>query len=93
MITKEQKHLAFECILLHEVVTKRVAALGDKRKALGKVKVYGASVLSPELQERVFPVDKGVTNARMIRSCMKYNRQGCTDRLCLQDQMLFEHLH
>lgn len=45
-ITKERKHLAYECILLNEVVTKRIAALDDIRKGLGEVKVSGVSVLS-----------------------------------------------
>ena len=45
-ITKEWKHLAFECILLDEVMTKKVAALNDIRKGLGEVKVCGVSVHS-----------------------------------------------
>ena len=87
--------MAYECILLYEEVPKRIAALDDLRKGLGEVKVCGVSVVSlleryTELQESVFPLDKGVITARMIRCRMKYDQEGCNDPLCLQAQKFFE---
>lgn len=94
-ITKEQKHCTFECTLLYEVLTKTVAALDDITKGLGEVKVGRVSFLSlldryPELQERVFPVDRGVIRAGMNRSQLKYDQNGCSEPLSLLAQMFFE---
>lgn len=36
-ITQERQHLAYECILLYEVITKRIPALDDLRKGLASV--------------------------------------------------------
>ena len=60
------------------------------------MKVGGVSVLSlldryPELQERVFPVDRGVIRAGMNRSQMKYDQKGCSEPLILLAPMFFEH--
>lgn len=76
---------------LYEVVIKRIASLDNLRKGLGDIRVSGVSFLSlqerfPELQERVFRV----TNARMIRSYMKYDQESCNDPLRLEAQRFFE---
>lgn len=59
-ITAGRKHLAYECCLLYEVITKRVAALDDMRKGLQSVKVMGITPLDllakwPVLREMFFP--------------------------------------
>ena len=62
-ITQERKQLAYECCLLHEVITKRVAALDDIRKGLQSVKLLGNTVLDllrrwPVLKKKFFPEAK-----------------------------------
>ena len=59
-INEEKRVLAYECCLLYEVVTKRVALLDDIRKGLRSVKVLGNTVLDllskwPELTKKFFP--------------------------------------
>lgn len=44
----------------------------------------------PELQEGVFPVDRGVIRAGMNRSQMKYDQKGCSEPLSLLAQMFFK---
>ena len=58
-ITQERKQLAYECCLLHKVITKRVAALDDIRKGLQSVKLLGNTVLDllrrwPVLKKKFF---------------------------------------
>ena len=77
-ITEERRNLAYECILLSEVVTKRITALDDLRRGLGEVKVSGVSLLSlleryPELQQRVFPKDLEITDEREMASHIQYD--------------------
>lgn len=77
-ITEERRNLAYECILLSEVVTKRIPALDDLRRGLGEVKVSGVSLLSlleryPELQQRVFPKDLEITDEREMASHIQYD--------------------
>ncbi len=61
-ISPETQQVAFECCLLYEVITKRVAALNDMRRGLqkgGSVKVMGTSLLDllkcNPIQDRLFP--------------------------------------
>ena len=59
-VSPERRHLAYECCLLYEVITKRIAALDDIRKGLQSVKVMGNTVLVllskwPELKGKFFP--------------------------------------
>lgn len=59
-VTEERRHLAYECILLYEVITKRIPALDDLRKGLASVKVSQTTLLDllgklPDVQQRVFP--------------------------------------
>ena len=60
-VTGVTRQLAFECCLLHEVITKRLAALDDIRKGLASVQISGITVLDllrkyPELENYVFPL-------------------------------------
>jgi hypothetical protein len=59
-ITHERKHLAYECCLHREVITKRVAALDDITRRLQSVKVMGNTALDvlakwPILKTKFFP--------------------------------------
>ncbi len=92
-ITEERRNLAYECILLHEVVTKRIPALDDLRRGLGTVKVSGVSLLSlleryPELQQRVFPMDMGIIDERIMRSHLQYDES--SDPLCQRARKFFD---
>jgi hypothetical protein len=44
-ITTEKRHLAYECCLLHEVVTKRLPAFDDIRRVLTGVSALGTTCL------------------------------------------------
>lgn len=44
-ITEGRQHLAYKCILLYEVVTKRIPAMDDLRKGFSAVKVSGMTLL------------------------------------------------
>lgn len=44
-ITARNRSLAYECFLLYEVITKRIAALEDIRKGLASVRVRGITLL------------------------------------------------
>ena len=44
-VTAERRHLAYECVLLYEVVTKRLAALDDIRQGLTSVSALGTTCL------------------------------------------------
>lgn len=59
-ITARNRSLAYECFLLYEVITKRIAALEDIRKGLASVRVRGITLLDllrvhPNLIRHVFP--------------------------------------
>ena len=75
-ITVERQHLAYECILLYEVITKRIPALDDLRKGLAAVKVSGTTLLDllrfPDVQQRVFPPDTGRVNATVLKLHMQW---------------------
>jgi hypothetical protein len=43
-VSGDTRHLAYECCLLHEVFTKRLAAVDDIRKGLASVKTSGITV-------------------------------------------------
>ena len=84
-ITEDRRHLAYECILLYEVVTKRIPALDDLRRGLEEVKVCGVGLLSlleryPDLQQRVFPMDMGIIDEGKMISQMQYEES--RDPLC-----------
>ncbi len=58
-VTEQNRHLAYECCLVHEVMTKMLPALDDIRKRLGEVNMIGITLLStlerfPELQGESF---------------------------------------
>ena len=58
--TARNRSLAYECFLLYEVITKRIAALEDIRKGLASVRVRGITLLDllrvhPNLIRHVFP--------------------------------------
>ena len=44
-VTAERRHLAYECVLLYEVVTKRLAALDDIRQGFTSVSALGTTCL------------------------------------------------
>ena len=44
-VTEERRHLAYESILLYEVITKRIPALDELRKGLASVKVSQTKLL------------------------------------------------
>ena len=70
-ITEERRHLAYECILLYEVITKRIPALDDLRKGLSSVKVSQTTLLDllglPDVQQRVFPPHTGKIDVMMLK--------------------------
>lgn len=71
-VTEERRHLAYECILLYEVITKRIPALDDLRKGLASVKVSQTTLLDllgklPEVQQRVFPPHTGKIDVMMLK--------------------------
>ena len=66
------RHLAFECCLLHEVFTKRLAALDDIRKGLASIKTHDVSILDlvltyPELEEHMFPSYTGEVDINVLK--------------------------
>ena len=92
-ITEERRNLAYECILLSEVVTKRIPALDDLRRGLGEVKVSGVSLLSlleryPKLQQRVFPKDLEIIDEREMASHIQYDES--SNPLCQRARKFFE---
>ena len=93
IITEERRNLAYECILLSEVVTKRIPALDDLTRGLGEVKVSGVSLLSlleryPELQQRVFPKDLEIIDEREMASHIQYDE--ISNPLCQRARKFFE---
>ena len=91
-ITSERRHIAYECILLYEVITKRIPALDDLRRGLGEVKVAGVTLLSlleryPKLQQKVFPMDMGIIDERTTRKHIQYDET--TEPLCQRAQTFF----
>ena len=85
--TEQSRHLAYECCLVHEVVTKRLPALDDIRKGLGEVNVMGITLLSllerfPELQGRVFPAYSSDVSVSSLKSHLQYSQS--TDEKCVQ---------
>ena len=71
-ITEERQHLAYECILLYEVITKRIPALDDLRKGLASVKVSQTTLLDllkrlPDVQKRAFPPHIGKIDVMMLK--------------------------
>ena len=70
-ITEKRRHLAYECILLYEVITKRIPALDDLRKGLSPVKVSQITLLDllglPDVQQRVFPPHTGKIDVTMLK--------------------------
>ena len=76
-ITTENRHLAYECCLVYEVITKRVAAMDDIRKGLSDVRVLGVTLLDlltkfPELQNRVFPANGHKLSLKSLRMHLEY---------------------
>jgi len=45
-IIADRRHVVYECILLYEVVTKRILAMDELRWGFGEVKVCGVGLLS-----------------------------------------------
>ena len=84
-ITEGRRHLAYECILLYEVVTKRIPAMDDLRKGFAAVKVSLMTLLDllirfPELQERVFPPNTGTVQASLLKLHIQW--EDCLDAMC-----------
>lgn len=76
-ITEERRHLAYECILVYEVITKRIPALDDLRKELASVKVSQTTLLDllkrlPDVQQRVFPPHTGKVDVMMLKLHMEW---------------------
>ena len=77
-VTVDRRRLAYECCLIHEVITKRIPALDDIRKGLESVKVRGKSSLDlmakwPEVQTRFFPAPEAkVIDVATLLSCVVY---------------------
>lgn len=88
-ITEGRRHLAYECVLLYEVVTKRIPAMDDLRKGLAAVKVSGTTLLDilmrfPDLQQRVFPPDTGRVDADMLKLHIQW--EASLDPMCQSAQ-------
>ena len=84
-ITEGRRHLAYECILLYEVVTKRIPAMDDLRKGFSEVKVSGTTLLDllnrfPKLQQRVFPPNTGTVQAKLLKLHIQW--EDCLDAMC-----------
>ena len=76
-ITVKNRSLAYECFLLYEVTTKRIAALEDIRKGMASVRVKGITLLDllrfhPNLIGRVFPQHNGSVDLLMLRLAMEF---------------------
>ena len=84
-ITEGRRHLAYECILLYEVVTKRIPAMDDLRKGFAAVKVSGMTLLDllnrfPKLQQRVFPPNTWTVQANLLKLHIQW--EDCLDAMC-----------
>ena len=73
-ITEERRHVAYECILSYEVITKRIPALDDLRKGLAAVKMSGVTLFDllgrlgrPDVQQRVIPPDTGRVHGKVLK--------------------------
>ena len=77
-IPADKRHLAYECCLVYEVITKRVPALEDIRKGLASVKVRRKTVLDlltkcPESERRFFPShEREVIDLALLSSYVEY---------------------
>lgn len=77
-VTADSRRLAYECCLIHEVITKRIPALDDIRKGLESVKFWGKSALDlmskcPDIQTRFFPAPEAeVVDVATLRSQFVY---------------------
>ena len=76
-ITAERRSMAYECLLLYEVVTKRIPAMEDIRKGLGSVRVKGITLLDllrihPNLTVNVFPQPNCIVDCTMLKSAMDF---------------------
>ena len=84
-ITEGRRHWAYECILLYEVVTKRIPAMDDLRKGFAAVKVSGMTLLEllnrfPKLQQRVFPPNTWTVQANLLKLHIQW--EDCLDAMC-----------
>ena len=84
-ITEGRRHLAYECILLYEVVTKRIPAMDDLRRGFSAVKVSGTTLLDllirfPELHQRVFPPNTSAVQANLLKLHIQW--EDCLDAMC-----------
>lgn len=66
-ITEKRRHLAYECILLYEVVTKRIPAMDDLRKGLAAVKVSGTTLLDLLVRFPELPSNTNRVQANSLR--------------------------
>lgn len=69
--------MAYECLLLYEVVTKRIPAMEDIRKGLGSVKRNGITLLDllrihPNLIVNVFPQPNCIVDPTMLKLAMDF---------------------
>ena len=92
-VTEQKRHFAYECCLVHEVITKRLPALDDIRKGLAEVNVTGITLLCllerfPELQDRVFPAYSNDVSASALKMHLQYFES--TDEKCVQAQLWFD---
>ena len=76
-VSATTRHLAFECCLLHEVFTKRLAALDDIRKGLATVKTHGISILDlvltyPDLEKHMFPSYTAKVDVNVLKYHLEY---------------------
>lgn len=72
-ITPERRQLAFECCLVFEVITKRIATLDDIRKGMKTVQVLGVTILDiaakePSISDILFPkaTEELITAAQVV---------------------------
>lgn len=77
-ITASNKRMAYECILMHDVITKRVIVLDDLRKGLNAVTYLRTSIVNladeyPSIREIVFPDKDSVINLHELMRLVEYD--------------------
>lgn len=76
-VTPSNRSLAYECVLIYEVVTKRIPVLDDLRKGLDAVRVMATTVIDlaqqhHEVQQYIFPGATSKIKVAELRQQFKY---------------------
>ena len=91
-ITASNKRLAYECILTHDVITKRVIVLDDLRKGLSAVTSFRTSIVNlaneyPSIRELVFPDKDGAINLDELMQLIEYDVTDDINKSFAKDNM------